>query len=269
MNKFLQEDDLIYHYCSVETFLEIIKNKSFRFSNTFYMNDQTDFNWFKHLLDDKIKEAEAKGDFIEEMFKKMSIQYAYACCFSKKGDDLSQWRAYSDDGRGVSIGILKNTRKLYNKNIELIELIYEREKQKILVEEFINLIKNKEAKDMDANEIIKAVASLFKKIKNPSFACEDEVRLLYLPEIDDMAEYYVKNNNIVDYYDILFEKISASEGMPSLFLIQKIYLGPKCELEEGQVERFLRKMIDENISKYPEYPKAPQIKVERTKIPYR
>jgi len=33
---------------------------------------------------------------------------AYIACFSEKGDLLSQWRAYADDGEGVAIGFDPN-----------------------------------------------------------------------------------------------------------------------------------------------------------------
>jgi hypothetical protein len=32
------------------------------------------------------------------------VAHYFVCCFSAAGDDLGQWRAYSDNGRGYALG---------------------------------------------------------------------------------------------------------------------------------------------------------------------
>jgi hypothetical protein len=57
---------------------------------------------------------------------------SYITCFSRKGDLLSQWRAYGDDGRGVSIGF--DSKLLYKvdsrkNDIYVEDVLYDKEKQ--------------------------------------------------------------------------------------------------------------------------------------------
>ena len=88
-----------YYYCSLDTFLNILKNKEIR--------------WYLDRLNDDNKE-----DAFDSVFERMRIRSGlefsfddllnclnfkgqrsvYISCFSKKQDLVSQWRAYADDG---------------------------------------------------------------------------------------------------------------------------------------------------------------------------
>ena len=52
-------------------------------------------------------------------------------CFSEEKDKLSQWRAYGQDGEGLSIGFdFKVIKEVKNKNILAEKVIYREDKQK-------------------------------------------------------------------------------------------------------------------------------------------
>ena len=91
---------LLYHYCSVETFFQIIKNQTLRLTNIQYMNDSEELHYGMDLLG----EAEDKYKLID----KRSRDYVniYAMCFSEMGDLLSQWRGYGDNAEGLSISLI-------------------------------------------------------------------------------------------------------------------------------------------------------------------
>lgn len=175
------KEKIIYHYCSVDIFLSIIKNQELWVSDIFKMNDSSEEKCledllrfylkrihgellkdkkFKEYLDKKgkndeegtKKEKEDKEKIKKELFKeyynkKFSVPTKrniddfikinkfltindllkekskkikrYICCFSGDGDLLSQWRAYADDGKGISIGFKKSKIKEFLREIEI------------------------------------------------------------------------------------------------------------------------------------------------------
>ena len=64
----------------------------------------------------KINKLLTINDLLKEKSKKIK---RYICCFSGDGDLLSQWRAYADDGKGISIGFKKSGIKEFLKGIEV------------------------------------------------------------------------------------------------------------------------------------------------------
>lgn len=127
----------LYHYCSLNTFLSIIKTSSIWLSDVQKSNDYKEMSWFRQhyyefLLekytntDDKdikticeiIFSIAAKDGFdkvpwwlhqavndnsqqILNIFQSLRV---YSFCLSELSDSLGQWRGYADDGRGVAIG---------------------------------------------------------------------------------------------------------------------------------------------------------------------
>jgi len=111
----------LYHYCSVETFMKIIENKTIRLSNIFKMNDYTEIiHILSYLNEDMLIEAykklpfhftykgkedeDAFIDIIYDINKEFQPSLTYISCYSECSDDLGQWRAYGDDGKGFAIG---------------------------------------------------------------------------------------------------------------------------------------------------------------------
>ncbi len=118
---------IVYHYCSLDTFLKIITNHTIRASNirksndyheivscvgSFkaavrracikYMNDNPWNKVFKSFYNPEgLGEIDIDG-IIRTAIENESCTY-YCACFSKERDLLSQWITYADDGRGVAI----------------------------------------------------------------------------------------------------------------------------------------------------------------------
>ncbi|MGP8004484.1 MAG: DUF2971 domain-containing protein [Smithella sp.] len=114
--------DILHHYCSTETFMKIIENKTIRLSNIFKMNDYSEVTHVLKLLpallrDEYKKEPfpikykgkvnqKAFDDIISDLHNNINdVKYvSYNACFSKHEDDLEQWRGYGDNGKGIAIG---------------------------------------------------------------------------------------------------------------------------------------------------------------------
>lgn len=223
----------IYHYCSLETFSQIIKNKTIRLSDLNKTNDYMEKKWGKDLLYgvlcDELKrngiDMNLKEDYwysdnahnhleqLENEIKLFLKHQTLIVCFSKDPDMLSQWRAYGDDGKGVSVGfdvsMLKRALK-GEKHLFIGDVIYRKDKQidalrkglftpafdymrgmfeaeqvrcsDVYNEYFINEFDCFcEVLDRDAEKV-------FSFMKNPAFKEEKEVRIIYNTGIDDEME---------------------------------------------------------------------------------
>lgn len=187
----------------------------------------------------------------------------YVSCFYKEPDILSQWRAYAEDGKGVSIGFdLKKISKADNlliREVIYIDDIVSDETvvdvlgvastiMTIIKEE--NIVNKDEQIEVFLHELIPELA----KYKNPAFKEEKEVRLIFC---DDM-----KFEKIIDKYNAFIEKLEAIElehdfrtvgedditeflKLPfSKEAIKEIYVGPKCLLSEYDVKNILKKLLN-------------------------
>lgn len=99
---------LVYHYCSPQSFLQIMESKKIWLSSTRNMNDSAEGKWFLNIVIKVLKEHEEElgKEWCENVKTELKYNYIplYIACFSKNGDALSQWRSYAEDGFGVAIG---------------------------------------------------------------------------------------------------------------------------------------------------------------------
>ena len=117
--------DILYHYCSLDTFYNIMKNHSIWLSDVTKSNDSNELVWVTrecklavmNAFLEYVERLKASGNFLNAKFREFnkitdSIESldlsktlkAWVFCLSEKGDNLGQWRGYADDGKGISIG---------------------------------------------------------------------------------------------------------------------------------------------------------------------
>jgi hypothetical protein len=256
VDKFLNENDqsdLIYHYCSVDSFFKIIESKSIWLSDSDYMNDSYEGKWVDKLVENALSRI-GKQDKISEFKKNYNNEKAkkyYLFCLSKNGDQLSQWRGYADDGKGVAIGFSRKSLNLPEAiefPIGIIDLIYDEKEQVRNINTAIEQLSN-----------IKADINLLKNFsiwfKNSSFMEENETRIVHTPknnldalELPDRSKEYLKiisknisklqfrvsNSDLIPYVSYGFKCRFHSSLIPS------IILGPKCILKENDLTVFLK-----------------------------
>ena len=268
-----------YYYCSLNTFLNIIKNKQIYLSDPLKMNDTLEIKWYLEKLNNEARALNRQDfDLPDSIFEKMKFRShldftfeefmekldsrgqrsIYISCFSKKPDLLSQWRAYAEDGTGVSIGFDLNKLSVAS-NILLEEVIYtndvvyeNKENDVLITADTIgtvinenNIIKKDEQLEVFLHELIPELA----KYKNPAFQEEKEVRLIYCDDLkfENVLDKYrafkdewspikldsdfrvTGNNDITEFVKLDFD--------PSA--IKKIYIGPKCSLSENDVSNII------------------------------
>lgn len=250
----------IYHYCGFNTFFEIIKNKTIRLSDITQSNDHDEIKWSAHIIInafdnyyDKIFKKEEEIKIAKEIIQN-NIEYfienktysVLACCFSEKKDLLSQWRGYSEDGKGFSIGysskmISELINEIDTKNCKIIfgKVSYEEDTQIAIINSEIrkffseNDIDNID--DFDKNVPI-LFENLFEKIiyfKNPFFSeeCEWRVCLLYksseylnIKINDENLDFYTSCNKIIPFVDLPFENKKG--------IMIDVMCGPKNKAEK-------------------------------------
>lgn len=290
-----------YHYCSLETFIAITSNKCLRLSDLNKTNDYMERKWIINILEQALNKAffdegvkinlrekywyedgiNNHIDYLLDMLKYDVKHPSYITCFSRKGDLLSQWRAYGDNGRGVSIGF--DSKLLYkadsHKNdIYLEDVLYDKEKQseEIHLAVYNSLIYMKDLFEQENTRvsddfnmyfidefdtfcevICDELATLSCYMKNPAFKEEDEVRIFYAPTIFDddpsliqeqfsktsrFNNYILKPINFIAKEDQIIGYSDLSfEKLTQKGIISEIIIGPSSRVSKDDIYYLLSK----------------------------
>jgi Protein of unknown function (DUF2971). len=195
--------EIIYHYCSTDTLLQIIKNKTLRLSDISKSNDAAEMNLIRKNFEIAFFNAcqEISPNFIIDdaqkahyyaaiSWFKTAYSHPYVCCFSSQSDLLSQWRGYASDGAGVAIGFSSAPFMKESKAV-LKKVEYSGGKQKIFVDELICELfddgmpfnPNEEEQRERILECTMRLAFEAATFKDESFSEESEYRLVFDPQI--------------------------------------------------------------------------------------
>ena len=201
---------IVYHYCSLDTFYNIITKSTIRLSNIAKSNDYEEMTYIlplaidicdsilykynKKISDEYILEDGFVKNLFESTFNELSLN-CFVMCFSEQSDLLSQWRGYANDACGVSIGfntdcffpLAKNIQSHYN----FSQVYYSIDKVRKQISDYIyNNIGMKWSDNSQQNSlnIINTTRNLclimlYNAVfyKNPNFVEEAEWRLVYYP----------------------------------------------------------------------------------------
>jgi len=109
--------DILYHYCSNESFYLIVSSKSIHMSSLSLSNDKKEGKLVTEVFMSIVNENDNNNIYKRQLKDKLlaleQIVDGVGFCLSEEGDLLSQWRGYADDASGVSIGFSR-------KNLNLI-----------------------------------------------------------------------------------------------------------------------------------------------------
>lgn len=208
--------DIVYHYCSTDTFYKIVENKTLRLSDIEKSNDFMEKNWSIHQCISHLRELMGmKSDIdwvrgvaltnaLEEEFSRYN-RMILACCFSGQRDLLSQWRGYGDNGAGICLGVdaanafsdaHQRTRSFFSnrvnflgdvKNLGFDTIRYEADEICRITEELFNMyvemIPAKLTAEKAAELMVRLIYPALPFFKSPSFREELEYRFVYYPEL--------------------------------------------------------------------------------------
>lgn len=241
----------LYHYCSIETLLSIVKNETIWFSDLLESNDtDEDIFLFKLYFDYVNKKYNNPNNvpFLKNEFEKARNQTRiYGLCLTEKEDDLSQWFSYAQTN-SVAIEFDKEEIELYFSEIKVLQktAIFEKVKYYSSLNElenyFNSLVKDEEYAVNHFHDLIEKSAI----IKNIDWKVEKEWRCYFrnfvdagydssLPEVTFSGEkcgidYIMKNGRPVFHYAIPF----------NIHLIKSVTIGPNSSIKPDELLRSLR-----------------------------
>ncbi len=106
--------ELLYHYTTQEGLLGILEKDCIWATHYRYLNDASEGQIVSKLLNDELTNRncdecdEGVRSQGETIISEITSQDVYATSFSEEGNLLSQWRAYSGNSGGYSIGFSPN-----------------------------------------------------------------------------------------------------------------------------------------------------------------
>jgi hypothetical protein len=223
-------DGSVYHYTTFETLKSILDTKSLHLSYIACLNDYTEFEAAIHFFCDKLRSSEKNRQKYQEVIKfieekllqvKRNNYCVFSCCLEK--DLLSQWRAYSDDGHGLTIGFdAKVIKAICDQNGFFFGKCFyfeasKEDKLKKIILEFRQRLDNHD-NQKNINDFFTVSICLFALFfKNEHFREEKEVRIVTPADLE--LNIKQKNKNITSFYslDITGKLVE---------LIKEIVIGP-------------------------------------------
>lgn len=181
----------------------------------------------------------------------------FAASFRTNGNLLSQWRGYSQIGKGVSIGFRSEDiiTLATSRHFQLGPCIYQRDKQITLINNVIeNLlyIAQERASDLDVadfdslfNQIEADMLKIAAVLKHPSFVEEDEWRLVSPAITDYLAEpvhFREGTSMMIPFYRFpLVDKQSRKEK--NVIPVKHVFVGPtpNSTLSLNSIALYLKK----------------------------
>jgi hypothetical protein len=241
-------DKLFYHYTNLEGLCGILNSKKIWATNAYFLNDYSELKYgigitlevLEKIVFEKVKERELQlfyTKFAEKLPYYLSVSNVYVMSFCEKKDLLSQWKGYTNQNGGVSIGF--NISKLepeLNANVGYLfgKVIYDKDIQidilyNILLsikETVIHIIKNQ-------NDIVKyfnciaifltsSILTVINLFKSQHYKEEREWRLIIdydLLKSKPKVKYRSKIFYIAPYIEIdISNKINTS--------VKEVCVGP-------------------------------------------
>ena len=266
--EFFNKTNIVYHYCSCESFEKIISNKKIWLSHYASMNDFKEIKLFDYLVQSCIKNKRKFSLLIKEYLQKIEQKEPeyYFFCLSYAGDLLSNWVKYANDGKGFAIGYDKSyfekvcddmsdpikTRLL---SLNPIKYISEHDVSFIqrIIDDFEKSIKaerdtfhrNYTIKPLLINELLE----YRNFVKDVGFEEEQECRLA-LTVTNDLSmqkqmndklklSFRAKSSALVPYYAL---DVNAEDS------IKEIVIGPKNSSRDKDIKEFVSQFYSPNIT---------------------
>ncbi len=236
----------LYHYTNSTGLLGILDSKKLYLTDASYLNDPDEIN---HGYTNSRLIIREELFNIRKLFRKQDVTYKildginkkltkyqtelhknyhYIGSFCEKGDLLSQWRAYSNYGKGFSIKF-KTDPLSFVPSINLLKVIYEDSKKKEIIKKIVEHIK-KNPEFIKEKDLADKYLILFNLLsfcfKSDFFKEEKEWRLIYSEQsfiqrtMDLKVELRPKPVGLIPYVEMpLSEKLDEILGIivgPSL-----------------------------------------------------
>lgn len=266
-------ENIIYHYTSMNTFFSILEKGELWFSLVNSMNDASEqLFYIDNLFEDAKcgvkRNKHPEYDCVKKMVEStLNLITPYAMCFSKSGDDASQWERYADRGCGVCIGFnKKKILSIVKDGLSLREILYVIDKKSQSYKQLLETIRTYAEKRQlsngfeNTNLFVARILDSAANYKHESFKAEKEIRLMTIPGYNNknLIFEYEKVNNIVKR--VLKVKITNGEKYNiHRGLIEKIIIGPRSKQTVDELKGFLNSINLNYLSQVVSKTKCPLI----------
>lgn len=124
----------LFHYTDAKGMLGIVDTRELWFTNVLHLNDPREFDYGLSIARDYLEECEARSPFSQHICSMIREGLAdsnfaqafgfYVFSLSPDPDELGQWRAYGDSGRGFAVGFSAEWFHPKPKSMELVDPIF-------------------------------------------------------------------------------------------------------------------------------------------------
>jgi hypothetical protein len=261
----LSQGPLLWHYTDFNGLHGMITNEVIRASGIAYLSDAAEFTHTIDIAHQYLRPKTVRLSdlflpmtrkevpaFVSKVLAKVRRSGVFVASFSKKRDDLSQWRAYGGAGPGFSLGFARDALELLGtaEQFDVVDCEYDLKKQKEELKknieakaEAMRAAERKIEKNFDAKvreeffdkwsfELFKVVERVAVRNKSPSFSDEREVRLVMRPgrrppSLSPLSVRFRQSRSLVVPY---VEIPTLCHGQPSP--IKQVVVGPCAHSSE-------------------------------------
>jgi len=255
--------DLIHHYTDATGLFGILTDGRLRLTDIFGLNDPSELRHGIQLAISALSEATQRGHPAGKIFSQRfreimtghieAIAHFFVGCFSQNGDELGQWRAYGDDGRGFSICFegkaLENQftrlRGQLDPHNSTFPLTYDDSQlmkvQRELTDAIVANIAMPAGRGLDALVINQFMKELSRRLslhvvrtsiffKHEGYRSEEEFRFLHLRRFDAElgdVKLRARNTSLIRFTEFTWAGSTAP-------IIRKITIGPAANYEKAK-----------------------------------
>jgi hypothetical protein len=286
---------LLYHYTNAAGLLGILQSGCLWFTNAFQLNDPSEITHgiqgAIELLAERITSNEVDrfgliyNEFAEAFRYREELAFRdirtiveelarlFVCSFSREGDDLGQWRAYGDDGRGFALffdgALIENA---FGRNSSG-HLAFPVNYDEIELERLVNIIVERVAIAIDPalcrgfgeEELYLYLRALHESFtffvmrasiffKHPGYRSEAEYRLLQVLRAEASPETLKLRAR--PYALVQYREFNWRDSAPDS--LRGVVMGPTADFDKAS-EFVWECMRNANIDRY---------EIKRSKIPY-
>jgi hypothetical protein len=288
-----EQPDQVFHFTSMNAFMNIVETQSLRCTAISYLNDSTERSYLLNAVRKRLPDLQQKDGSVYKGLDLQNIDVddvnvvtplaneAFVTSFTESGDSLMHWQSYCPKESGIAIGFRSNCLSLARIDekpapgmvvpwISFTKIGYFDVNIQTVVDMFINYAHSMARKGVDKskgdiNEYFKAAIKTLACIcKHDAFQVEGEFRLL-LSDVryrENNIKFRPVRSTLIPYVPLRIPGQTTSgysfDMQTGWSAIKSVVIGPtpNMDLTEKSVKAFFAI-------------RAMDVQVVRSKIPYR
>ena len=242
--------EVLYHYTTQQGLLGITRDREIFATSIRYVNDAAEIVHGLDLADDEIqdlqdtvragprseesKTRERRLESLWDLLDDMDEGQIFVCSFSEEGDLLSQWRAYSSNTGGISLGfnttVLK--RVALSQGFDLQKCIYDEGEQKRILRRLVRETIKTPSLNAASRRLARRLEEIVPVLKDPSFAEEREWRLIssLKAPLQDGRDYREGASTVVPHFRLPFLGHESE-------MLSRVIVGPAADRQSARAAR--------------------------------